>query len=64
MNEIPIYHKVNLTIEEAAALTNIGTKKIRELAKSRDCNFALHIGARTVINREKFIKYLDSRTVL
>lgn len=31
INEIPIWHKFNLTIEEAARYSNIGVNKIREI---------------------------------
>lgn len=33
MQEVPIWEKINLTIEEAAALSNIGLGKLRELTK-------------------------------
>ena len=33
--KIPVWKKVNLSIEEAAAYSNIGEAKIRELANSR-----------------------------
>lgn len=64
MVEIPVWEKANLTIEEAAALTQVGQKKIRELIKERDCDFALSIGTKTVIKRERFLRYLDNKSVI
>lgn len=64
MQEIPIYQKVNLTVEEAAALTNIGKTKIYELVKEKDCDFSLQIGKKTLIKREPFTKYLMRKSVL
>lgn len=64
MVEVPISEKVNLTIEEAAKLTNIGMNKIRELSKEKDCDFSLQVGTKTLIKREKFVKYLMGKTVI
>lgn len=62
--KVPIYQKVNLTIEEASELTNIGGARIRELAKERDCDFSLQVGTKTLIKREPFTKYLMKKSVL
>lgn len=57
-NEVPIWEKTNLTVEEAAALSNIGEHKIRELTDSDDCPFVLWVGRKRLIKREQFDKYL------
>lgn len=64
MSEIPIYEKVNLTVEEAGQLTNIGVHKIRSLTKEKDCDFALMVGTKILIKREPFIRYLMKKTVI
>lgn len=64
MSEVPIYEKVNLTIEEACQLTNIGVQKIRSLTKEKDCDFALMVGTKTLIKREPFVRYLMKKTVI
>lgn len=64
MEKVPIHQKVNLTIEEAAELTNIGEARIRELSKARDCDFSLQVGRKILIKREPFIKYLMKKSVL
>ena len=45
MKEIPIWEKANLTLEEAAAYSRIGTGKLREITNDEDCNFVLWVGA-------------------
>ena len=41
---VPIWHKTNLTIEEAAAYSNIGLHKLREITNDEDCQFVLWVG--------------------
>lgn len=58
-NEIPIWKKLNLTIEEAAHYSGIGIHKIRELMDEDDCDFVLKIGTKkNLIKRVKFEKYI------
>ena len=56
--EVPIWHKANLTINEAAAYSNIGLSKLREMTESEDCNFVLWVGNKRLIKRVLFDKYL------
>lgn len=55
---VPIWEKMNLTIAEAAAYSNIGENKIRELISDARCTFVLHSGNRTLIKRKEFEKYI------
>lgn len=55
---VPIWEKLNLTVEEAALYSNIGVNKIREMADEPSCSFVLYIGKRKVIKRKEFEKYL------
>lgn len=55
---IPIWRKQNLTVEEAAAYSNIGVNKIREMIKSPFCDYALYIGKRVLIKREAFDDFI------
>lgn len=64
MENVPIYQKISLTVEEASALTNIGKTKIYKLVKERDCDFSLQVGKKILIKREPFIKYLMKKSVL
>lgn len=55
---VPIWHKLNLTIEEAIAYTGIGRAKLYEMTSKEDCPFVLWVGNRRLIKREAFDKYI------
>ena len=58
--EIPIWEKSNLTLEEAAAYSNIGTSKLREMTDCKDCRFVLFVGSKRLIKRNLFDQYLEN----
>lgn len=58
--EVPIWEKSNLTLEEAAAYSNIGMHKLRELTNDETCKFVLWVGNKRLIKRQKFDAYIDS----
>lgn len=60
---VPIYHKLNLTIEEAAEYSNIGINRLRMLISEPDCPFALFVGNKKLIKRQKFEEYINSNSV-
>ncbi len=64
MKEVPIKDKLLLTVDEAAAYSNIGSGRIRELLNERDCDFALRKGAYTLIKRVKFEHYILEKEVI
>ena len=57
-NEVPIWHKLNLSIEETAAYSGIGIGKLYEITSQENCPFVLWIGSRRMIKREAFEKYV------
>lgn len=57
--EVPIWEKSNLTLDESAAYFGIGRDKIRELSDGKDCDFVLWCGRKRLIKRKKFEKYLS-----
>lgn len=58
--EIPVWEKVNLNLEEAAAYFNIGINKLRTLTDSRECeNYVLWVGKKRLIKRKQFEAYLS-----
>ena len=57
---VPIWEKSNLTLEEAAAYSGIGIKKLRELTDSDNCKFVLWIGSKRLIKRKKLDEYIDA----
>lgn len=58
--EVPIWEKSNLTLEEAAAYFGIGTAKLRQLTDEENCNFVLFNGSKRLIKRKLLDKYLES----
>lgn len=62
--KVPIKDKLNLTIEEAAAYSNIGINRIREISDKPNCSFVLYIGRKKLIKRKEFERYLEKTTEL
>lgn len=58
-NEIPIWEKSNLTLQEAATYSGIGINKIRELSNDERCPFVLWVGSKRLIKRKQFDRYID-----
>ncbi len=58
--EVPIWQKINLTIEEAAVYSNIGICKLNEISKKPNCPFVLYIGRKKLIKRKEFEQYIAS----
>ena len=56
--EIPIWEKSNLTLEEAAAYSGIGTTKLREISDKKNCGFVLW-GGKRLLKRKKLDEYLE-----
>lgn len=59
--EVPIWEKSNLTIDEAAAYSGVGGKRLRSLAKSDDCPFVLWVGGKCLIKRRELDEYLKGQ---
>lgn len=60
MKEVPIWEKSNLTLEEAAAYSNIGVNKLRELTNDERCSFVLWVGNKRLIKRKQFDTYIGN----
>lgn len=57
--DVPIWRKMCLTFEEAAAYSHIGENKLREIARDpRNSDFVLHNGTHTMFKRDGFEKYV------
>ncbi len=59
VSKVPIWEKLNLTVEEAAEYSNIGVNKIREISNDDNCSFVLWIGNKRLIKRRKFDEYIE-----
>lgn len=62
--KVEIKDKLNLTLEEAVAYSNIGINKLRSLMSEPCCPFVLYIGNRRIIKRKEFERYLEKVTEL
>jgi excisionase family DNA binding protein len=56
---VPIWEKVTLSIDEAAAYSGIGVKKLRAMSKAKNCPFVLFVGEKCMIKRRPFEQYLE-----
>lgn len=56
--EVPIWHKTNLTIDEAAAYSGISRDKLYEMTNKENCPFVLWLGRRRLIKRQVFDDYI------
>lgn len=59
MQEIPIWEKTTLTLEEAAAYTGIGVCKLRELTDDEKSPLVLWVGTKRLIKRKALEKYIE-----
>ena len=60
MEQVPLWNKSNLTLEEASEYFNIGTHKLKEISNSDDCTFVLWVGTKRLIKRVLLEKYLET----
>lgn len=60
-NDVPIWEKYTLTIEEASKYFRIGENKLRKLAEENlSAGWVLMNGNRIQIKRKKFEKVIDA----
>ena len=57
--EVPVWEKANLTLEEAAAFSNIGINRLREISDEKNCPFVLWVGNKRLIKRKAFESFLE-----
>ncbi len=58
-NTIPIWEKMNLSVEEAAEYSNIGINKLYKMINEPSCSFVLYVGQKKVIKRKEFERYIE-----
>ena len=64
-NDIPMWEKYTLTIEEAFKYFRIGENKLRKLAeKNPDAGWLIMNGNRLQIKRKQFEKVIDTLEVI
>ena len=57
--EVPVWEKATLTLEEAAAYSNVGVNRLREISDAENCNFVLWVGKKRLIKRKLFESFLE-----
>ena len=62
--KIPIWEKINLTIQAASEYSNIGMSTIRGILQEKGCPFLLKVGNKHLIKRKEFEKYLNGKHYL
>lgn len=63
--DVPLWEKYSLNVEEAANYYGIGIKKIYEIIRNNpNADFLLEIGAHYRIKRVLFEKFLDDATTI
>ena len=58
MNNVSIENKLLLTIEEAAAYSNIGQNRLAKMLCQPRCPFVVYVGRKRLIKRREFEKYI------
>ena len=62
--EIPVWEKLNLTVEEAAAYSGIGINKIYAMTNTPNCPFVLYIGNKRLLKRKAFERFINSKVAI
>ena len=62
--KVQIHNKFCLTVEEASAYFNIGTKKIRQIVQENDDELSVLNGSKVLIKRKKFEDFLNGAVTI
>jgi hypothetical protein len=57
--EVPVWEKAALTLEEAAAYSNVGVNRLREISDAENYNFVLWVCKKRLIKRKLFEAFLE-----
>lgn len=57
--KIPIYYKLNLTVEEAAEYSNIGINRINTMLNEISCPFILRVGNKRLVNVRNLKNHIE-----
>ena len=63
-SDIPIWEKINLTVDEAVRYSNIGENTLRRLLDEPNCSFVLFIRNRRLIKRKEFERWLAKQVFI
>lgn len=62
-NLVPVWERITISLEEAAAYSGIGVRKLRDMTDKPECNYVIWVGNRRMIKRKKSMNTL-SRPIL
>ena len=63
-DKVPVWEKANLSLEEAAAYSNIGINKIESMLRSPNCPFVLYVGSKKLVKRREFEQYISHKLMI
>ena len=57
-NLVPVWERITISLEEAAAYSGIGVRKLRDMTDKPECNYVIWVGKHrlTRAHREKQLK--------
>ena len=59
-NLVPVWERIAISLEETAAYSGIGVRKLRDMTDKPECNYVIWVRNRRMIKRKKFDEYLES----
>lgn len=62
-NLVPVWERITISLEEAAAYSGIGVRKLRDMTDKTECNYVIWVGNRRMIKRKSSMNTL-SRPIL
>lgn len=62
--QVPVSQKVTLTVNEAAAYSNIGINKISSMLRTPNCPFVLFVGNKKLVKRKEFEKFISEKIAI
>ena len=60
IENVPVWEKANLSLEEAAAYFGIGINKLRDMTNDENCPFVLWNGNKRLIKRKQLERFLET----
>lgn len=61
VEQVPIWEKPTLTLEETACYFNIGVNRLRDMSNEDDCDFVIWVGSKRLFKRRKLEEFLETQ---
>ena len=59
-NLVPVWERITISLEEAAAYSGIGVRKLRDMTDKPECNYVIWVGNRSMNTLSRPILYESS----